>query len=220
MPNTITFDEMLTKATELGEQAGKGVDTQIKFMLTSVEGGYHNTCDLAKNKHGTDIDDATKLSEAYFKARTGSVVFDCKAPNQRKLISTVRTGIKLGAWPKGGNGEPVATVNNLMTIRQNLRKIPGNSVKLDDAVNVLMKYARTQLKRDQLVSDEELKQMCFKKTHDAPTEEERIEAVAKKIEGLIKDGIKTPHIINARHEMRQELAAIAKAKNPQIKAGV
>lgn len=219
-PNAPTFADLLQIATDLGTQAGLGADTHIKFMLKSVEGGYHNALDLGKNKHGTDVDDATKLSEAYVKARTGSNVFDAKSSNQRKLISTVRTAIKLGGWPKGGNGEPIATVNQLMTIRQTLKKQPGVSAKLDDAVNVLMKYARTQLKRDTLIGEEELRLFCFKPTHDEPTEEERIEAVAKKLDKLIEDGIKTKHIVDARHSMHQELADIAKAKNPQIKQAV
>ncbi len=57
-PNRHTLDQLLAKITELGEQAGKGKDTQIKFLLSCVEGGYHGAVDLVSNKHGTEIDDA------------------------------------------------------------------------------------------------------------------------------------------------------------------
>ena len=211
--------------TQLGEQAGKGADTQIKFLLKAVEGGYHGAVDLAANKHGTDVDDATKLSEAYVKAQQGAVVFDAKAPNQRKLISTVRTGIKLGGWPKGGNGEPLATVNNLMTMRQNLRKIPAEAKKLDDAANTLLKYARAQLKRDQLIDDAELKEFCYKPGKNLATAEDIIESMVKQMDKLI-DGRaaqstaqdNSAEVRNARQALRTRLSAIAtargKAKGP------
>jgi hypothetical protein len=222
MANVITFNDLLQCAADLGQQAGAGVDTQVKFLLKSVEGGYHNALDLKPSKHGTDIDDATKLAETYVKARQGAVVFDAKADNQQKLISTIRTSIKLGAWPKGGNGEPLATVNNLMTMRQNLKKIPAQAKQLDDAANTLLKYARTQLKRDTLLSDDELKQLCFKKKADTKTVEELVESAKKALDKLI-DGsaaggtaqCNTQHVVRARHELQQQLADFAKAKNPQ-----
>lgn len=222
MANAPTYDDLLAKVTELGEQAGKGADTQIKFMLAAVEGGYHNTIDLSPNKHGTGVNDATKLSEAYFKARSGSVVFDAKAPNQRKLISTVNTSIRLGAWPKGGNGEPLATINNLMTLRQRLKKDPAKAKRLDDATNTLLKYARVQLKRDQLVGDDELEEMCFRREADPATVEDIIERAAKQLDKLITGSAAngtaqcaTQNIKDARHSLRKELAAIATARNPQ-----
>ena len=219
MANKPTFDDMLACATELGEQAGKGADTQIKFLLKDVEGGYHNALDLAKNKHGTDVDDAQKLAEAYFKARTGALVFDAKAANQQKLTSTVRTSIRLGCWPKGGNGEPIATVNNLMTIRQGLKKDPAQAKRLDDAANTLLKYARVQLKRDQLLGDDELRDLCFKREADPATVEEILERTAKQLDKLI-DGsaangtaqCASPNVKNARQSIRQELVSIAKAR--------
>src|SRR5258708_39745880 len=101
MTNMLTMQSLMDDAKLLGEQAGKGKDTQIKFLLKAVEGGYHNAVDLAANKHGKDIDDATKLGEIYVTAQQGATVFDAKAPNNRKLVSTIRTSIKLGMWPKG-----------------------------------------------------------------------------------------------------------------------
>lgn len=225
MGNTITFADLLQSASELGAQAGAGADTQVKFLLKAVEGGYHSALDLKTNKHGTGIDDAQCLAEAYFKARSGAVVFDAKADNQQKLISTVRTSIKLGGWPKGGNGEPLATVNNLMTKRQQFKKNPTKAKQLLDAANVLMNYARAQIKRDTLIDDSELDAFCFKKPADAKTVEELVEAARKSLDKLI-DGsaaggtaqCNTQHMVRARHELQQQLAAFAKAKNPQIKA--
>lgn len=217
--NAITFSDLMQTAADLGAEAGKGKDTQIKFLLKAVEGGYHSALDLAHNKHGAEVDDATKLAETYVKAQQGAVVFDAKAPNQRKLISLVRTSIKLGGWPKGGNGEPLATVNNLMTIRQNLKKVPAEAKKLDDAANTLMKYARTQLKRDQLIDDAELKTFCYKPGQDYKTAEEIIESCAKQLEKLIDGSAahstaqdNTNEVRQAKHFLRQRLAAIAKAR--------
>lgn len=226
MSNAITIADLENVADQLGAEAGKGKDTQIKFLLKMVEGGYHNALDVTnKNKHGTDIDDATHLAERYVKAQRTAVVFDAKAPNQQKLISTLRTGIKLGAWPKGGNGEPLATVNNLMTMRQNLKKVPGEAKKLDDAANTLLKYARAQLKRDSIIDDAELKEFCYKPGKNTPTAEEIIEGMEKKLSKLIDGSAangtaqdNSNEIRNARQLLRTRLSAIAtargKAKGP------
>jgi hypothetical protein len=185
--NAMTFADVDAAAKELGEMAGKGKDTQIKMLLKVVEGAFHGSVDLQENKHGAEIDDCTKLAETYVKAQTGAVVFDAKAMNQRKLISTFRTCTKLGQWPKGGSGEPLATVNNLVSMRQKLRAIPAESKKLDDAANTLLRYARNQLKRDQLIGDTELKTFCYKKDGTLQTPEQIIEGCRKQLVAL-KDG--------------------------------
>jgi hypothetical protein len=216
LANVITFDDMLRIADDLGTQAGNGVDTQIKFMLKMVEGGYHGALTMDPNKHGPSVDDATKLAETYVKARNIAVVFDAKAPNQRKFISTLRTGIKLGAWPKGGNGEPLATVNELMTIRQNLKKVPAEAKRLDDATNTLLNYARAQMKRDQLIEPSELRGFCYRKVNELPTAEDIIESCAKQLDKLYNGHAaqntaqcRTANINSARQALRQELVSIA-----------
>jgi len=217
--NTPTFQDVLDAATQLGAEAGKGKDTQVKFLLKTIEGGYHNVLDLNHSKHGADTDDATRLAETYVKAQQGSVVFDAKAPNQRKLISCLRTGIKLGSWPKGGNGEPIATVNNLMSKRQKLRANPAYAKKLNDATNTVLNYARVQLKRDTLLTDAELDQFMFKPDADDATVEELLSRSVKQLDKLI-DGsaahgtaqCRTQHVLNARDSLRKELAGIAKTK--------
>lgn len=219
MANTITFADLVQTAQELGAEAGKGKDTQIKFLMKAVEGGYHNALDLSPSKHGTDVDDATKLAETYVKAQQGAVIFDAKAPNQAKLISTVRTSIKLGGWPKGGNGEPLATMNNLISLRQNLKKIPAEAKKLDDAANTLLKYARAQLKRDTLIDDAELKEFCYKPGKSLQTAEDLIETMVKQLDKVIDGSAQqgtaqdnSAEVRNARQMLRTRLSAIATAR--------
>lgn len=220
--NAIKFDDLLKIASELGAEAGKGKDTQIKFLLKAVEGGYHGALDLEANKHGADVDDATRLSEAYVKAQTGAVVFDAKAPNQRKLISCVRTCVRLGSWPKGGVGEPLATVNNLMTMRQKLRQNPATAKKLDDAANTLLKYARQQLKRDGLIEQAELQTFCMKPQNSLPDAADILDGVRKTLiklrdgkaaHGTAKDD--STHVVAAIGEINKRLKAIAAEKSPK-----
>jgi plasmid stabilization system protein ParE len=218
--NKHTLQQLLTKAQELGEQAGKGKDTQIKFLLSCVEGGYHGAVDLVPNKHGQEVDDATRLAEAYVKAQGTATVFDHKAANQRKLVSTLRTSIKLGAWPKGGNGEPLQTVDNLIAHRQKLRKDPTtDKKKLDDAANTFLRYARAQLKRDTLIEGDELHSYCYKPTRDPATAEDRVEALRNAAKNLIdgKGGIQdnSPKVRQAMQALTDRLVEIAKAKGKQ-----
>lgn len=177
--NGLTLGQLKQIAFDLGGDAGKGKDTQIKFGLKLVEAAYHGTIDLDRNKHGQDIDDATVLCGEYYKGQTGATVFDAKANNQRKLIACARTLTKLGSWPKGGNGEPLATVNNLMTERMGYRKDPTKAKTLDDAFNTLMRFARTQIRRDQLVDQNELKGFCFRKQPDMMSAEAIVEGMRK-----------------------------------------
>lgn len=174
--NTITFDQLLGMAKQLGEETGKGKDTQIKMLMQLVEGAYHGAVDSDPNKYGTSIDDAAKVAEAYVKAQASATQFDSKAPNQRVLMSKFRTSIKLGQWPKGGVGEPIGTMNHLMTIRQKLRADPATAKKLDDAANTLLKYARAQIRRDTLIPTDELAAFCFRKGPDLSTAEEIVAA--------------------------------------------
>lgn len=185
MSNVMTMADMEAVADQLGAEHGKGKDTQVKFLLKMIEGGYHNVLDVTnKNKHGTGIDDAEYFAERYVKAQRSAVVFDAKADNQQKLMSCLRTGIKLGAWPKGGNGEPLATVNNLMNMRQNLKKVPGEAKKLDDAANTLLRYARQQIRQDTLIDEDQLESFCMRKQADLLTAEDHIERIRRSLRGL------------------------------------
>ncbi len=219
IPNTITYAELLATAERLGGEEGKAKDSQMKFHLACIEGGYHNALNLDANRHGTDIDDATKLAEAYVKGQTKEVIFNAKAPNQRKLIATVRLDIKIGSWPKGGNGEPMATINALVGMRQNFRKDPLQVKKLDDATNMLHRYARAQLKRDTLIQSAELKTFCFKPQKNINSVEEIIEGIRKSLDKLIDGSAaqgtaqdNSPDVVAARHALTKRLTAIATAK--------
>lgn len=223
--NTHTLDTLLAKATELGEQSGKGKDTQIKMLMASLEGGYHNAVDLVPNKHGTDRDDATRLAEAYVKAQGTATVFDAKAMNQRKLIATIRTSIKFGQWPKGGNGEPLATVNNLLTERQKKRKDPAVAKKLDDAANTFLRFAREQMRRDTLIQPTEFDTFLFKKGKDPATATEVVEKLrndlGKLIKGQAAGGTAQDNTAKVRQAMQcltDRLVEIAKASGA-AKAG-
>jgi len=226
MANTPTRQEIDARIDQLGLEAGKGRDTQVKFTLQMIEGAYHNVLDLNKNKHGADRDDASVMAERYAKAQNANSMFDHKGSNERKASSCARTGIKLGGWPKGGNGEPIATVNQFVSEWTKLRARPGMASKLNDCNNALLSFARAQLKRDQLIDPSQFSQFFFKTAPDAATAEEIIASAVKKLDKLIDGSAaggtvqhNTPSVIAARHNLRQELAAIAKAKIP-VKAAV
>ena len=215
--NQHTLDTLLDKAKDLGEQAGKGRDTQVKFLLSCVEGGYYGAVDLTPGKHGAEVDDATKLAEAYVQAQGLATTFDHRAGNQRKLISTCRTAIKLGAWPKAGNGEPLATVGQLIAHRQKLRNDPTvDKKRLDDAANTLLRYARAQLKRDTLIDGDELNAFAYKTVPDPKTTEDKVESIRNSLQALVKGngGFKdaSPKVQEALTAMTDRLVEIAKSK--------
>lgn len=211
-PLSNSFADLMETARELGEQAGRGKDTQIKFALKIVDAAFHQRIDIDPNKHGLGVDDAEKLTEAYVKAQNSAVVFDSLAANQRKAVSCTRTLIRLGMWPKGGQGEPMASVNNFVTERQKLRADPKNSKKLDDAFNSLLKFARTQIKRDQLIPTQERQGFMFKSQPAFATTEECYAAIRKAAQN-IKSG-KASH--NTVLDKSPEVDAIIKACTDRI----
>jgi hypothetical protein len=122
--------------------------------------------------------------------------------------------VKLGQWPKGGNGEPLATVNNLMSMRQKLLK--SNTKNLDDAANTLLKYARAQMRADQLLDDNTLKTFCYRPGKNTQSVEEVIEAMRNRLNKLIagKGGIQDNDqlVRDASQALTKRLGAIAKIK--------
>lgn len=182
--NSITKQSLEAMVDQLGIEAGKGADTQIKFHIGLVEAAYHQVIDTTADKHGAGIDDAQYYVERYHKAKSGATVFDAKGNAGRKAAATSRTCIKLGMWSKGGIGEPISTVNNLITDWQKERRNPANKGKLDDATNTLLKYARAQLKRDQLVDPQELRSFIFKKPSTLPTAEDILDGTRKQLQKL------------------------------------
>lgn len=217
--NQMTLDDLKKVAQQLGEENGKGNDTQVKFAMKLVEGAFYNAIDLEADKHGKDKDDAIILAGEYVKAQTGSSYFDHRAPNQKKLVSCCRSLIKLGQWPNGGPGEPLGTMNNLVTDWSKLRQQPANKGKLDDAFNTMMKFARQQVKRDAIMDKAELNDLCFKKQASQRTVEQRLDSARKELT-KIKELDSSSHIIVAINEITKRLKAIAieKGKNAQTKA--
>lgn len=218
MTNAPTFADLLVAVSDLGTEAGKGKDVLIKFDLKIIEAAYAGTLSIDPNKHGVGIDDAQKLSEAYWRAQNGAVIFDAKADNQRKTISNTRKGIKFGSCPKWGVGEPMGRVNDLLNMRSKLKKA---GTKVDDAHNSLMRYATAQLKLDQLMSDDVLQTYCVKKESDPRSLEdffESIRSTANKMkEGKLTncpDMDNSPEVQAIINSCTKRLIAIAKARAP------
>lgn len=190
IPNKMTLADLDNDLEELGRQAGLGNDTQVKALTKIAEAAFHGLIDLDPNKHGQGVDDATKRAEKYVKAQTGATVFNAKAPNQAKLISCFRTMSKFGSWTKGGQGEPLQSLNEFVSTWRKLRAQPGMNKRLNDAANSVLKYARTQLKRDQLIDKSEFQDLCMKPITDKATAEEIIETTRKQLKRLMEG--KTP----------------------------
>ena len=177
--NALTLADLEASAKDLGEQSGKGKDTQIKFGLVIVEGAFVGTLDRIPDKHGVGINDATKLAEVYYKAKSGATIFDAKADNQRKLVSCVNKLIELGNKPFGV-GEPMGTVNAFITARQKAKGQGGMAKRLDDAFNALMRFARAQVKSSTLIDPADFASYYLKVAPDAKTELDYLEATRKK----------------------------------------
>jgi hypothetical protein len=176
--NAPTFEQLLSDAAELGKEGGRGGDGITRLLLRTAETSFGEAADVQKHKHGRGVDDAAKIADAYIKGRSDGTLFDIKGPPMHTMRSRVRLMIKLGRWEKGGAGEPLSTLNSLITLHLKLRK--EGSSDLEDAPNAILRFAREQIKRDSVISAPELRTFCFKKEPQPKTEEDFVEAECKR----------------------------------------
>ncbi len=212
--NRMTFDDLRSIAKDLGEQAGKGTDTQERYILQVIESGYLNVADLAANKHGGQRDDAVVLAGDYLTAKNASVTFDKKSKSHQKLVSCTRTGIKLGMYPRGGDGAIMKMVGDLMSIWRNEAKVASNRKNMKDAFNTIMDVARVQIRRDTILGDVELKGLCYKPTKEEAPPEKIIASAKDKLEALVASGqdtsVEVSTAIRELHDRLRDIAAKGK----------
>lgn len=176
--NVPTFEEMLQIVNDLGTSHAEGKDTQVKYDLKVASWASTGAIDLLPNKHGHGISDAVKLAMGYVRAHNSRVIFDLKAPNEKRVTSNTKKLIKVMRQDKWGNDQPLGTMNDLVTARQNLKKA-GHPVI--DAHNAIMKWATAQLKTDKLIKGDELKEFALKQDPEPSTAEDVLDAVRKTV---------------------------------------
>lgn len=183
--NDTRFEDLLATARELGTLAGKGKDTLVQFGILAVNGAYDGFLDLTKDKHGAGVDDAAHAYREYSHAMAKGTIFDHKSPSGKVQSAKLRSCIRLGSWTRGGPGEPIATMNRLMGMRDKMRKDPVQVKTLDDAYNTLLRFARYQVKQNGAVDDENLLRIfCIKPPAEQTTLEEYLQGIVKKVDDL------------------------------------
>jgi len=215
--NDTRFQDLLALTEDLGKRQAQGEDVQIQHLLAVTQNAFEGVVDNTENKWGNGVDDATKITEAYWKARNANVVFNPKAANQRKTISCVRQVITLGGWSKGGPGEPIDMVNTAMTEYKRMRKDPSTAKRLKDAANFLIDIARKMKRSDTILELEDIRELTFKPTHDLPTVEDVLDNVRHTLKlletGKHKAGTcNTSNVSAAIKAVNRELKDIADAK--------
>ena len=221
--NDNRFELLLQTSRELGAVKGQGEDVQVKHLLSVTQAAFEGVIDNAEHKHGQGVDDATKITEEYWKARNSNVIFNPKADNQRKTISCVRQCVTLGSWSKGGSGEPLGMINTAMTQYRNMRKDPTVAKRMIDAANYLIAIARRMKKSDQLLDPDELRSLSFKKDPDALTVADVLDKARNTLKKLY-DGkhpagsCNTSNVERAVKALSAELKGIADAKRSVVVA--
>lgn len=185
--NGYSFDELIAITDKLATDRGNGKDAQFKWFNALIEGAYHGGIDLLPDKHGTGKSDAFIFAARYATKQGISTMFDAKPDNERKLMSNVTKGIRFGQYTKGGTGEPLGLLDRFKKAFQDARKKPENKGKLEDPVNGLLRLMTAQLKRDNLIDDNELKNYVFKAPANAKTQFEAVSACRKSLQRL-RDG--------------------------------
>jgi hypothetical protein len=180
--NVPSLDDLLKDVTEIATTQGRAADGLTHLYLKVAEGAFLGAIDRQKDKHGPGISDKVKICETYVKARTGATMFDTKPVKARKFMSTVDTMTRLGMFTKGGPGEPLSTLNAVVTLHRNLRKDPTQVGNLIDLPNAILKFAREQIKRDQMITESEYKRFLVKTPRELGTIEDWWDHLRKQAE--------------------------------------
>jgi uncharacterized protein YukE len=178
-PNTLSLDDVLAHADELGTLEGRGAETTVQFARILVEAAYYGSLDLKKDKHGVNRDDAVHVSERFFKARNKVKKFAMKDRSIQKMVCDHRKMIKLGGSTWLGKGQPLQTVNEFLNYIEGLQA--KNTKGLNDAYNALKCFATAQIKSPSLLPDAERNRFAFKTEKDEKTEMEKLDAIRKAI---------------------------------------
>ena len=205
--NKPTFDGLKAEAAKLGGEAGAGKDGYVKLLIRMMEAAYHGAVDLDENKHGTGKDDAFEVISAYAKHKGIASNFKGKTDNERKLLSNGRKMLKLGQWTKGGAGQPLGNVGDLMIMRN--KRFMVDPKTTDDAANSLLRYATSQLKVDTLLDGPQLEQFCRKGVGPEKTAKQIIKGLVKTIDKL---GDGSQELKDARSNLVRRINAISIAE--------
>lgn len=219
--NKPTFDSLLADVTKIAEEGGKAHDSQIRHFLKVIDGAFLGVLSTDPDKHGKGISDTEKLSAACMKAASGASMFSIKTV--KKMNAVTNLAIRFGMCSKfSAPGEPVQTMNTLVTLWRKLRADPANKGQLIDCANAAAKYAREQLKRNSLIGETELRGYCFKPGKEPKTAEELLDDIRKTLRKLVAGSACKGNALDDSPEVKEmikqadkRMLAIAKAKAPQ-----
>lgn len=183
--NHTPFEKLAEEVTTLGTQAGQGRDSQVRFHMLLVDKAHGRLLDNAPDKHGNSRDDASVLTEAYYKAQGSNTHFDPRSiKGHAKAVACARKCIEVGGMHALGQGEPVRSMNALMNFYKKNRANKETSKRLDDATNTLLRWARAQTKSVLVFDDDELEQFCFRKTREIANADEVRRKIRKDLQAL------------------------------------
>lgn len=180
-PNVPTAQDFERRFKELGKRKGQGGDAQVAALFTFFEGTFLNVLDLAKNKHGSDVDDAAHSAAVFAMEQGTNSMYDTKASTTQKLASMMRAMGKLGQCTKFGVGQPLDVVNEFEGELKTIRKNPAMKGKLKDGAQAVVEFARAQTKAQRILSKQEFTQFLLKKQRDATTEEDYLASLRKAV---------------------------------------
>lgn len=216
--NKPTREYYMDRARQLGEDFGKGKDTQIKFDMDCIAGAFHGAYSTDPHKNGKDRSDWVEASEVYMRSAGGATIFDIKANGTKRLVSNAKKCMEAGANPKWGKNF-LQYVQDFIEFRQKVRAKDASTLKrlpagksekdLDDAHNGLMRLLTAQKKLDVLLPDNERNVYAFKTEKTDKTHEEVLEDLRR---SLGKTGDKSKHVVDAMHSIGQRLSELAKDK--------
>lgn len=160
--NDYRADDFFSKCEEYGKRIAAGEDALPQLYIDVIQGAYDGYLDLQKDKHGQNLDDAMYAYTRAMTSKSGAAVFKGKADSLNSQASRVRSILKVGLWTRGGTGQPIERRNKLVNVWSKLATEPhakGRRVSLAEA---LIKFARVQVKRDAILTDEELQNLCLR----------------------------------------------------------
>lgn len=176
-PNDTRLRDLLNSVRKFGRESGEGKDSLPKLAMSVVRAAADGVIDMEKDDKGNDA--ATRLYSEYVNAESSKAIHEHTNGGQKANVSKLRQLIGMGCMT---TIDAVSVMNDAFKVREELK---ATDEKLKPAYHFYVDVAREQLKNDQELAEDELREIAIKSAPAGKDVEKVLQGVMKTLEALV-----------------------------------
>lgn len=198
--NDTRLSDLKKMVTKFGGEAALGKDAMPKLAMATIRAAADDVI---------TADDAGDLYALYVKAENSKLIHEQAKGSQKVQVSKLRQIISMGLMR---TIDPVAVLQTAYDVREELKAESATGVK--PAYAFYVDVAREQLKQETQLDRAEIRELAFRGGPAERTVQQELEAIAKKLEGLIsgenRQGLKddSQAVIDAYDAIKTRIATL------------